>query len=103
MVFFFRELSQNYICRLKNNETFYIGDVKFSKEGVTIKISGIMREEEKFIYWNELETNDYNTYFMIYSKSDAKNINRGYSYMNDWNTDLLYNVIRTTLNEKASQ
>ncbi|MDD5151222.1 MAG: hypothetical protein PHC28_12235, partial [Flavobacterium sp.] len=67
-----------------------------------IKVSGFASEEEKLILWNDLDAKDYHTYFTIFSKSNTININRGYSYMNDWNTDLLYNVIRTFLNNKSS-
>ena len=48
-----------------------------------------------------MDTKDYYTYFTIFSKSNALNINRGYSYMYDWNTDLLFNVINTFLNNNA--
>jgi hypothetical protein len=99
---FFREIGQNYISKLENKEDFCIGDVKFSEKGVTIKVSGFASEEEKLILWDDLETKDYHTYFTIFSKKNAININRGYSYMNDWNTDLLFNVIGTYLNNKSS-
>ena len=89
------------MSKIENKETFYIGDVKFCEKGVTIKISGFASEEDKLILWEDMDTKDYYTYFTIFSKSNAININRDYSYMYDWNTDLLFNVINTFLNNNA--
>ena len=55
---------------LNSNNEITINDVRISKEGVNIRTSGIIMSEWTFIPWTELDTSDYMTYFVIYSKKD---------------------------------
>lgn len=97
---YFKNIASDFLNKFEKEQPFEISGVKFTKDGVTIKTSGILREEDKSILWKEIDTHDYQTYFVIFSKKDPMNINRGYSYKEDWNTDILFNVIRTILNSK---
>jgi hypothetical protein len=63
-------------------------------------VNGIIKEEPKTIPWEEVRTRDYRNYFAIYSIENPTNINRGYNYKDDWNTGVLYSVVRTILNTK---
>jgi hypothetical protein len=98
--YFFSEISESYLTKFQNNEKFSIGNVMFTKNKLTIYVNGIIKEEPKTIPWEEVRTRDYQTYFAIYSIENPTNINRGYNYLNDWNTGVLYSVVRTILNTK---
>lgn len=97
---FFSEIADNFLEKFNRNETFTIGDVIFTKDDLTINISGIFTTDKSRIVWNKVRTKDYSTYFAIYSIENPKDINRGYSYLNDWNTEILYCVVRTILRDK---
>ncbi|CCB69355.1 Hypothetical protein FBFL15_1272 [Flavobacterium branchiophilum FL-15] len=99
--FYFDNRVVEYIKRYENKEAFTIGEVKFSVDGVTIQVSGIINHSEKMIAWNNIRTKDYISYFSIYSAEDPSKINRGYSYLNDWNTYVLYCVLRSILNSQG--
>lgn len=82
---------------LNDNKEININDVTINKDGVTIRTSGIIMSERTFIPWNELDTSDYMTYFVIFSKKDKAKINCSYRYADDWNVALLNAVVRTVL------
>lgn len=99
--FHFKDVANNFIEKHKNGEDFKIGEVGFSKDFITIHVSGVLNEIEKSIPWDKIRTRSYQTYFAIYSNDDARNINRGFSYLKDWNTSILYSVLRALLREKG--
>jgi hypothetical protein len=99
--FHFKEIANDYVAKHNNGDEFYIGDVHFSPSHITIKASGILNEISKSIPWENIRTRSYQTYFAIYSEADARNVNRGYSYLQDWNTIVLYSVLRTLLSQKG--
>lgn len=98
--FYFSDITSNFIEKFQKEEEFSIGKVHFTKDNLTINVSGILKEEKRTISWDRVKTRDYQTYFAIYSLDDPTNINRGYSYLDDWNTGLLYSVVRTILHYK---
>lgn len=99
--FHFKDIIDNFIEKHKKGEDFSIGEVLFTKDFVTIKVNGVLNETEKSIPWDKIKTRNYHTYFVIYSEDDARNINRGFSYLQDWNTSVLYSVLRTLLRDKG--
>lgn len=98
---YFEEKVLESIKKHENDEEFTIGKVNFNKDHIKIKVSGIINETEKIITWKNIRTKDYVSYFAVYSAEDPSKINRGYSYLNDWNTSVLYSVLRTILRNKG--
>jgi hypothetical protein len=97
---YFGEIATNYIRRQELGEEFKIGEVTFNKDGLNILSTASLKSKNEFISWEKVRTRSYMTYFAIYSKDDAMNINRGYSYLNDWNTNVLHSVVKTILLRK---
>lgn len=97
--FHFIDIVNDYIDQYNNGSKFQIGNVIFCEKGVTIKTS-ILKKEGVLIEWNNVRTHDYKSYFSIYSKENPSKINRGYSYLDDWNTNILYSVLRAILDHK---
>ncbi len=98
--FYFSDISWNFINKFQREEEFKIGNVAFTKDNITISVSGILKEERKIIPWENVRTKDYQTYFAIYSIEDSLDINRGYSYLDEWNTGILYSVVKSILDVK---
>lgn len=97
---YFDGIAANFIKLFYNNETFNIGDIFINQKGVIINLSGIFSMKPQEIPWKNVRTQDYQTYFSIYSSENPSKINRGYSYLEDWNTTVLYCVLRTILRDK---
>lgn len=98
---YFDDLADYFLKKFEDHEEFTIGDVHFNKTGLQINISGLFSTQKTTIDWNHVKTHDYRTYFSVYSSQNPDKINRGYSYLEDWNTNLLYSVIRTILKNKG--
>jgi hypothetical protein len=98
--FYFHDIMNDSLNKFLVGEDFQIGEVKISKQGVTIKINSFVAEQENFIPWNKIGTRDYQTYFAIFSIEDSANINKGFSYLNDWNTIVLAKVVQAILDNK---
>lgn len=96
----FDNVITDYLNRFDNHDTFEICDVEFNQEGLFIKVDKVLNSKKTFIAWEDVDTNDYQTYFVISSKSVPQKIYRGYSYLNDSNTGLLYSLTRTILKNK---
>ena len=97
---YFEEIATNHIKRHELGKDIKIGEVIITKNGLTILSTASLKPKSEFIPWEQVRTRAYNTYFAIYSKDDAVNVNRGYSYLNDWNTNVLYGVVKTLLMKK---
>lgn len=97
---YFRQISDRLINKFRSGQSIDIGNVFISGEGVTIAPSSLFKKHQKIIPWEKVGTYDYQTYFSIYSKDDPAYINKGYSYLNDWNTGILYSVVRSILQDK---
>lgn len=98
--FYFGDLTSNYIQKSEQGEEFKIGEVIFNKDGLSIISNSSLKQKSVLIQWEKVRTKRYSTYFTIYSKDDAVNVNRGYSYLNDWNTTVLLNVLNAVLAKK---
>lgn len=98
--FYFGDLTSNYIQKSEQGEEFKIGEVIFNKDGLSIISNSSLKQKNVLIPWEKVRTKRYSTYFAIYSKDDAVNVNRGYSYLNDWNTTVLLNVLNAVLTKK---
>lgn len=98
--FYFDDVVTNYLEKYEAEEEFKIGEVEFDSQGITISTNSSIKQKSAKIPWEKIRTTDYATYFAIYSIDDAMNINRGYNYLSDWNTPVLYSVVRTILKRK---
>tara|TARA_R110000868_G_scaffold29106_5_gene108456 strand:+ start:1866 stop:2504 length:639 start_codon:yes stop_codon:yes gene_type:complete len=97
---YFRNQVDEFLNEFDKGESFQIGEVNINTEGVIIKVSGIIKQEIKLILWHNVRTHSYASYFSIYSFENSKEINKGYLYKEDWNTYVLYSVVRTILRNK---
>jgi hypothetical protein len=96
-VTYFDALVDHYLALFDQKAPFTLADVLFEESGVKIKATSFIKEEEKFLPWPDVGTKNYRTYFAIFSKQNPSNINKGYSYLDDWNTGVLYSVMETIL------
>lgn len=98
---YFSKIADRLLDKFRNGKDIEIGNVLISADGVAITPpGGFFKGQPKMIPWEKAGTGNYHTYFSIYSKEDAAHINRGYSYFDEWNTGVLYSVVRTILSEK---
>ena len=98
--FFFWDIVTYYFKEFSKGKEFELSNVHFSKQGLTIELTGVLNLKKKLIPWDKVGTHDYATYFAIFAMDDSVNINRGYSYLKDWNTYVLNNVVREILKHK---
>ncbi|TRX35391.1 hypothetical protein [Flavobacterium restrictum] len=98
--YYFEDIIHNFINKHNRDEEFSIGDVLFTKDCLELNISGIFNQKKVVIPWDKIRTRGYRSYFSIYSIDNPSEINRGYSYKEDWNTNVLHSVIRTLLKQK---
>ena len=101
--FRFSNITNDLLDKFKKGEEFTISNATFTKDKLTITTTGILKEEIKEINWDKVGTKDYQTYFAIYSIDDPAKINYTYNYLNDWNTGVLYSVVRTILRDKENE
>lgn len=98
--FYFTDITSDLLSKFKSGEDIQVGEAKISREGITIKTGGIITEKDKTIPWGKVGIRNYNTYFAIYSTEDSASINKGFSYLDNWNTLVLSNVVQTILATK---
>jgi len=94
---YFDGLVDHYLALFDQKTSFTLANVNFDELGVKIKATNFINEQEKSLAWTDVGTKNYLTYFAIFSKQNPSKINKGYSYLNDWNTGILYSVIETIL------
>ena len=94
---YFANIVEEYLKKYQRKESFQIGDVYFSKDNIKINVSQILTNNEKIINWKDLRIKEYQTYLTIYSSEDPKNINRGFSYLDDWNTLVLCSFLKNII------
>jgi len=94
---YFDGLVDEYLALFEQKTPFTIANVKFDEFGIKINSVNFIKEEEKSLPWDDVGTRDYQTYFAIFSKQSPSIINKSYSYLNDWNTRVLYSVVKTII------
>lgn len=97
--YFYPKVSE-FLKEFEAGETFQIGEVNINPEGIIIRVSELTKLDRQLIPWKDVRTKNYATYFSIYSIQNPRAIHRGYSYKEDWNTAVLYSVVKTILNNK---
>lgn len=96
--YYFQDIANNFVEQFWNNIEFTICGVTFFNENLKINKNGILTNDLLEITWDKVRTRDYQTYFVIYSADDPAKENKSFSYMDDWNTDILHSVTRTIVN-----
>jgi len=97
--FHFSNIADQYIREFQDGIIFEIDKVIFSANGITFK-KRLSFKQDVFLDWQKVRTKSYYSYFAIYSVDDSRNVNFTYSYKDDWNTNVLYSVLRTILKHK---
>lgn len=97
---YFGNIVDEYLKKYEKKENFKIGEVFFSKDSVKIRVNGILKETYKTISWENIRFKEYYTYIAIYSTENPENINRGYSYLEDWNSLVLCSFLKSVLSYK---
>ncbi|RTY85506.1 hypothetical protein EKL32_28525 [Flavobacterium sp. GSN2] len=96
----FNKIIKNHLDQFEQGIEFNVGEVLFTTKGVKILVDNGLKRIPQEIEWEKIRTQNYRTYFAIYSIDNPRNINRGFSYKEDWNTSVLYSVIRKILTDK---
>jgi len=99
---YFSDFASIFIEKHNNNEPFSIGKLHFEQNGITIENAAIIGNKKTFIPWGDIETKNYFTYFAVFSIKNPSTINQCYYYKDEWNTTLIYSVLRTILKEKSN-
>ena len=88
------------IKKYQKNENFQIGDVHFSKDHVKIGVGKVFNKAEFTISWEDVRIKEYQSYIAIYSAKDPMNCNKGFSYLEDWNSLVLCSFMKSVLHAK---
>ena len=98
--FYFSNIANVFIKEFYEGQEITVGRALITQEAIIVSDPGILRVDQTVISWEDLATKDYHNYFAIYSSKDASKINATFSYLNDWNTGVLFSVVRTILNNR---
>jgi hypothetical protein len=90
---YFQDLIQHYLNLFANKLPFEVLGVAFSQKGL------VFRSEEIVIPWSDVGARFYNHYFTLFKKSDPYHY-RTFSYLEEWNTHILYIICESILEEK---
>jgi len=96
----FQRIAKNFLDKFNSGQSIEILKVIISREGIYIPVSNLFKEQLKVIPWEKVGTSNYRTYFNIHSKEDKAGVHKNFNYLEDWNTAVLYYVVRTILLEK---
>jgi hypothetical protein len=98
---YFSDVVRKLLLDFYSGKTINVCDVLISSDSVIIQSKGLFKTVKHDISWNQLQTRAYATYFAIYSSENPADINKSYKYLDDWNTAVLYSVIRTIVRERT--
>ena len=93
---FVNDICQSFIAEFNNKVDLDLLGTTFTPEGI------ILNKIDKLIYWSDVGTKNYWHYFSIFSISDP-NINASFYYLSDWNTIVLYNLVKNILMSGKSE
>lgn len=93
---FFSPVADNLLNDFDDGKPVTLGRVTMHPEGICIKNGA----KETHLLWDDVRTQNYITDFTIYSAKAPVTKNFSFSYETDWNTTVLYSVVRTILQQK---
>ena len=91
---YFHNIILKYLKQFDEENKFEIENVSFVKVGV------VLDGKRNLLLWNDIGIRKYITYFTIFSKSNQHNY-KIFEYRNDWNSSVIYNVIKSILKKKC--
>lgn len=97
--FRFKDVIDDFLNDFKEGHELRIENVSIDDSGLTI--SNKPFGKPSFIAWEDVRTHDYATYFCIFSAIDPARLNYRFSYLEDWNSAVIYSVVRTILSNKG--
>lgn len=86
-------VAESFINIFKSKNDFDLLGIIFTQDGV------MFNKKSDLIPWEELGTKNYSGYYAIFSKTNHNNY-KAFYYLEDWNTAILYSVLRYILNAK---
>ncbi len=100
---YFDAIHDDFVSRINSGETVKIGEVRVNLENVSFSVSGFASEKRVELPWRNVGLKLYYRYFSVYDTTDAMSVNRGYSFQEDWNTALLYDVLKSISDQKQKE
>lgn len=94
--YYFEDIIRKHLTQFEEGETFSIENLTLSTDGITIK----QLLKSSFISWDKVRTSSYQSYFSIYSVDNPSGLNVASYYLEDWNTSVLFSVVRAILQSK---
>ena len=98
--FYFGQIGGKLIAQFNIGEPISIGRAVINRDGVIVDEGGMLNADKELIPWNGLKIKEYYTYLAIYSAHEAAKINATFSFLKDWNTVLLFSVVKRILQDK---
>ncbi|RZJ69355.1 hypothetical protein [Flavobacterium sp.] len=99
---YFDEIHDDFVRRMNAGETLKIGDVSVDLDGVSFSVSGIASQKRIEVPWKNVGLKLYYRYFSIFDTTDARSRNRGYNFHEDWNAAILYDVLKTIIDQNQT-
>ena len=97
--FRFKDVIDDFLNNFREGYELRIGNVSIDDSGLTVSNKPFVKPSH--IPWENVRTRDYTTYFCIFSEADAARQNYSFSYLEDWNSAVIYSVVRTILSNKG--
>ena len=85
---------ENHITAILKNETIEIQNLLINNSGVIVTRSKTNRKKDLIITIQDLRLKEYATYFALYSTQNSDKEHFYYSYKNDWNSQLIYQILK---------
>lgn len=101
--FYFEDLVIDYLQKFNDGETIDVCGVLLSKASVILSYKNLFKSYTKEIRWDDLKTKKYQTYYAIYSSSNAADMNKSYKYLDDYNAFVLQCVLETIIRNMNKQ
>lgn len=85
---------ENHITAILKNETIEIQNLLINNSRVIVTQSKTNRKKDLIITIQDLRVKEYATYFALYSTQNPEKEYFYYSYRNDWNSQLIYQILK---------
>ncbi len=89
------DIASAYYQQISKGETVHICGVEITNRDITIESQNILNKKKIVIPWELLGTQEYHTYYALFSIENPAELNCTYNYLDDWNAGLLFSVIET--------
>jgi hypothetical protein len=100
--FYFGRVGAKLVNEHKKGNEVTIGNATLTDEGIIFSDSGLLKNQQKLVTWDDVTTKEYYTYLAVYSAIDPAKFNATFSFFKDWNTMVLFSVIKRILQDKTA-